>query len=234
NHDDAHVLTARAAAVFHFLNQEGLPMAKKKTSVILIHGKAGPRAARQLLLAQNDYKVAAMDQATGLVESYQDAKPDLVVMDSILPDGPDPFAATKKLRQRFSDSKVVFLAASSTSSHINQAAAVGANGMLLNSDSPEAFLQGLRRVAEGEDGFSPELKKRLAKSNGSLASKLSPREREVLCLLARDHSVKDVGLLLGVAPTTVETHRQSIRSKLDVRGAAGMARFAVREGLVEP
>ncbi|MEK6238556.1 MAG: response regulator transcription factor, partial [Planctomycetales bacterium] len=177
-----------------------------------------------------------VDKATSTPAMAKAKKPDLILMDTIIP-GSDPFPAGAKILKGSPTTKLVYYCDMCSDNMLDQAIEVGASGFIAKSESPERLVLGLRQIAEGETYFSPEMERRLVKTRGlrprSRLSTLSPREREVLRHLAEDYSVQDTAKILGVAPTTVETHRQSIRAKLDIRGAAGMARFAIREGLME-
>jgi two-component system NarL family response regulator len=147
----------------------------------------------------------------------------------------DPFALATKLAPK----GVVMYADQANDSIMDVAVKIGARGVFTTTEGLDQIVVGVKCLLDdGEEMYmSSDLSQRLVKTRGlqprSRLSTLSPRERAVLCHLAEDYSVQDTAKILEVAPTTVETHRQSIRAKLDIRGAAGMCRFAIREGLME-
>lgn len=212
-------------------------MPKKKASVLIADDHQANSAGLQLLLEKHGFNViATVDRAATAVTVAKTTPPDIVLMDTVMP-GSDSFAAAEKIMKNSPETKVVFYSAETGDKMLDRAIDLKAAGVISKEESAEHLIFGLQQVLGGQSYFSPDLKKRLVRTRGiqprSRLSTLSPREQEVLCYLAQDYSVREVAQELGVRPTTIETHRQSLRAKLDLRGAAGMARFAIREGLLE-
>lgn len=217
---------------------EKLGMAKKKPTILLVDDHLANAAGLALLLDKHGFQVVGqLDRAQNAMTFCKESPPELVLMDTAMP-GTDPFTAAEKILKSDPEIKLVFYAGEVGDQMLDRALEIKAHGFITKQQDDQALVFGLQQVANGQSYFSPELQKRLVRTRGikprSRLSTLSPREREVLMYLAQDYSVVEVATELGVRPTTIETHRQSLRAKLDVRGAAGMARFAIREGLLEP
>jgi DNA-binding NarL/FixJ family response regulator len=174
-------------------------------------------------------------------------RPDLVVMDISMPDlnGID---ATRKLLARHPGLKVVALSMNADRRYVTAMFGAGAVGYLVKSSASEELIQAIRAVCSNLKYVSPAIAGNLVDdfvtyacaaqlpSNASSARStggkpLSPREREVLQLLAEGKSSKDIAAQLNVAATTVETHRRQIMDKLQLRTIAELTKYAVREGL---
>lgn len=211
-------------------------MPKKKPSVLIADDHQAISAGLQLLLQKHGFTVDAVDRAALAVTHAKSSPPDVVLMDTVMP-GSDSFAAAEKIMKNSPDTKVVFYSASTGDTTLDCVKNIKAAGLISKEESADRLVAALNQVLAGQEYFSPDLDKRMVRTRSiqprSRLSTLSPREREVLRLLAQDYSVRDVANELNVKPTTIETHRQSLRAKLDLRGAAGMAKFAIQEGLLE-
>ena len=174
-------------------------------------------------------------------------RPDVVVMDISMPDlnGID---ATRKLLARYPGMKVVGLSMNADRRYVTAMFAAGAVGYLVKSCASEELIQAIRAVAANLKYVSPaiagsfvdefvthagaaQLPVSSSPGRPSGGKPLSPREREVLQLLAEGKSSKDIAARLEVAATTVETHRRQIMDKLQLRTIAELTKYAVREGL---
>lgn len=173
--------------------------------------------------------------------------PDVVVMDVSMPDlnGID---ATRQLVARHRGIKVVGLSMNADRRYVTAMFAAGAVGYLLKSSASEELMQALRAVGVNLKYVSPAIAgsfvddfmthgggtgvaASFAPAKSPSGKPLSPREREVLQLLAEGRSSKDIAVRLDVAATTVETHRRQIMDKLQIRTIAELTKYAVREGL---
>jgi DNA-binding NarL/FixJ family response regulator len=173
--------------------------------------------------------------------------PEVVVMDISMPDlnGVD---ATRKLLAKFPSIKVVGLSMNADRRYVTAMFAAGAVGYLVKSSAAEELIQAIRAVAANLKYVSPaiagsfvddfvthagaaQFPSGIASARSTGSKPLSPREREVLQLLAEGKSSKDIAAQLDVAATTVETHRRQIMDKLQLRTIAELTKYAVREGL---
>lgn len=174
-------------------------------------------------------------------------KPDVVVMDISMPElnGID---ATRLLLAEAPGIKVIGLSMNSDRRYVIAMFAAGAVGYLLKSSASEELIQAVRAVASNLKYVSPSVVGSFVDdciaragepadatsrhgTGPASARPLSPREREVLQLLAEGRSSKDIAARLDIAGTTVETHRRQIMDKLGLRTVAELTKYAVREGL---
>ncbi len=198
---------------------------------------------RKLLEAETDIQVVG-EAATGreTVALTRRLRPAVVVMDIAMP-FLNGLEATRQIRQRFPDTRVVILSAHSDDAYVEQATASGACGFLLKQTSAPVLARAIREAAEGKSCFSPSIDKQLRNhfepsSNraGLLRKKghrLSSREVEVLQLIAEGQPNKRVAAELGISVKTVEKHRQRLMQKLNIHDTAGLTRYAIAAGIIE-
>jgi len=165
-------------------------------------------------------------------------RPEIVVMDISMPDlnGID---ATRRLVAEIPRIKVIALSMNSDRRYVLAMFQAGAVGYLLKNAAAEELIQAVRAVASDLTYVSPSIARvvvyRLVEGGPAPLEKapkgLSPREREVLQLLAEGESSKDIANHLDVAVATVETHRRQIMDKLGLRTIAELTKYAIREGL---
>ena len=163
-----------------------------------------------------------------------DVPPDLVVMDLQMP-GTDGFEATRRLRHALPATPVVVLTLLDDPPSIVTALRAGASGYVVKGTDPEDLFRSLREAHAGGTFFAPAVARHVlghfAPEHASLRQ-LTPREREVLQVLAEGHSKAGIAERLFVSPHTVDTHLRSVYDKLHVRTAAQAAAVGVREGLI--
>lgn len=170
-----------------------------------------------------------------------ETRPDIVVLDLSLP-GAGGLEVTARLRQSLPDIRVLILSVHDHPEYVLGAVRAGAQGYLRKDTSPAELREGLRAVARGESYFSPPVARHLtaavrgdspAADAGTRLAKLTPREREVLAGIAAGETSRAIALRLGLSPRTVESHRESLARKLDIKTVAGLTRFAVEAGMVK-
>ena len=186
--------------------------------------------------------VAAVPDAGQALAMLRSQPVDVLVLDIDMP-GLSPFAAARQVREQFPATRVVFLSAYLRDGYLAQALAVEAAGYLVKEDAPEAIVAGLRLAARGRIAFSPAVRARLVAHRGGVAlsdapagrlSLLTPRELEVLRYLASGLSRKELARTMQISAKTVEQHCDHLMQKLGIHDRVELARFAIREGLVEP
>lgn len=175
-------------------------------------------------------KAGTADEAIAAVGA---TNPDIVVSDLHMPGG----GGIKVARTVGAVTKVVILTVSETERDLLDAVAAGAVGYLVKSTSPAELRSALLRAAAGEPVFAPALAslvlgefRRLAKQSSD-SQPLSDREREVLQLVARGHSYKEIGAQLFIAEKTVENHVRNILAKLHLNRRQELVRYALEHGI---
>jgi DNA-binding NarL/FixJ family response regulator len=194
---------------------------------------------RALIENQAGMKVIAeADNGRETVRLARDLLPDLVIMDIGMPDlnGID---ATRQIAAELPDVKVIALSMHSDRRFVVQMFRAGASGYLLKDCAFEELARAVNAVLKNQTYLSPAVAgpvmedyiHRLSTLDNIAYPILSPREREVLQLLAEGRSTKETASLLCVSTKTVETHRQQIMSKLNIHTTAELIKYAIREGL---
>jgi DNA-binding NarL/FixJ family response regulator len=166
-------------------------------------------------------------------------KPDVALLDIAMPslNGLEVAMRAAAVAPR---TRLVILSMHGDPGHVAQALRAGVAGYLLKDAAVDELPLLLRAVARGETYLSPAISSQvvagfLARSSDVSAGgddRLTPRQREILQLIAEGKSSKEVAHLLAISLKTVETHRAQIMSRLEIRDLAGLVRYAVRTGLV--
>lgn len=194
---------------------------------------------RALLEKEPDMEVAGeADNGRRALELAQELSPEVVVMDISMPDL-NGIEATRKLIAAQPQTKVVALSIHSDKRFVMRMFEAGASGYLLKECAFEELVSAIKEVVAGRTYVSPDIGgailrdyvRQMALSGTAVLSTLTPREREVLQLLAEGKATKEIAAHINVSVKTVDTHRQHIMEKLDVHSIAELTKYAVREGL---
>ncbi len=169
-----------------------------------------------------------------LLEMVEAEEPDVVVLDARIP-GQPVIETARLLSSRHPQVGVLVLSAYNRQEYVVGLLEAGALGYLLKDDSPEALVRGIRAVAQGKAWISPRVEEelvRVLRRGGRPASGLSPREKEVLKLMARGYTNLQIAEALGLAGQTVKNHVRSVLGKLGARTRVQAVLRALAWGLV--
>ena len=163
--------------------------------------------------------------------------PDVALLDLAMP-GLNGLDAAREIMQSSAGTKVVILTQHNEEPYILEALRAGVHGYVLKSQSVSDVVQAIRDVTRGKLYVSPAISEVVVSAyRGQTrlpADLLTTREREVLQLVAEGKSTKQIAEILGIAQKTAESHRSHLMVKLGIHQVAGLVRYAVRRGLVQP
>lgn len=165
------------------------------------------------------------------------AQPHVVLMDIMMP-GLNGLDATARIVKEFPAVRVVMLSMNATEEYVLQAMRAGARGYLLKNVEPSELAQAIAAVARGETYLTAAVSKHViaayVQRTGAANSleRLTPRQREILQLVAEGHTTKEIASALTLSVKTIEMHRAQLMEALDIHDIAGLVRYAIRMGIV--
>jgi DNA-binding NarL/FixJ family response regulator len=192
---------------------------------------------RLLLERQPDIEVVA--EAADGVEARELAlreRPDLAILDVRMPKLTG-LQATREIREQAPETAVLILSMHDDERYLFEALKAGASGYVLKAQADTDLLAAIRAVERGEPFLTPEAQRSLIKDvleRGSSGEELTPREEEIVKLVAEAHTTKEIAGLLHLSEKTVENHRANAMRKLGMRDRVELVRYAIRRGLIEP
>jgi DNA-binding NarL/FixJ family response regulator len=214
--------------------------------VLIVDDQSLVRAGfRMILEAEEDIEVVG-EAADGreAIEETRRLRPDVVLMDVRMPEM-DGIEATRQLQDGGGSTKVVMLTTFDMDEYVYDALRAGASGFLLKDVPPEQLVAGIRAVASGDALLAPSITRRVieefvrrppdsARTPPPGLDELTPRETEVLTLIARGLSNAEIAKELVVSDTTVKTHVAHVLMKLNLRDRVQAVVLAYESGLVQP
>ena len=216
-----------------------------RVRVLIVDDDDLMRAGLRGILASDDAIELVGEAVDGREAAYRARllTPDVVLMDVRMPDL-DGISATRELLAAFPDVKVVILTTFEDDDYIFGALNAGASGFLLKRTRPEELIAGIHTVAAGDSLLSPSVTSRVIErmagqpqgdpALNSLLDELTPRETEVLGLVARGRSNAEIAADLVIEESTVKTHFKRVLVKLGVRDRVQAVIFAYESGLARP
>ncbi|HMJ05285.1 MAG TPA: response regulator transcription factor [Chthoniobacterales bacterium] len=185
--------------------------------------------------------LASVGTAAAALAACQEFTPNLLILDVNLPDQ-NGIEAVPAIKLVSPETHILLCTAFPTEDRIVDALRVGAKGFVEKTNSWDDFLVAVDRVARGDHYFSskstgvapPKAAAALSPSSRISLSSLSPREQEVIRLIARGSTSKEIANKLFISAATVETHRTNLMAKLGVRNVASLVLYAFQNGLVDP
>ncbi|MBP8953953.1 MAG: response regulator transcription factor [Armatimonadetes bacterium] len=187
-------------------------------------------------LLQREPDIAILAQAAdgeaawGLIETHQ---PDIAILDLAMPRATG-IEVARRVQAAALDTRVVLLTMHDDAATALQAQEAGVTGFVVKDNSFEELTLAVRTVAAGGTFVTPAVRAKLnaLRRNGAKPVALSPREREVIRLIAAGQSSKEIGRALAISPRTVDTYRDRLRDKLGLRSVAEVVLYAVQCGML--
>ena len=181
--------------------------------------------------------IAEASDGREAVRLAEKGDPDVAILDLAMPqlNGLD---AARQIVRSSPRTKAIILTMHTEDPYVLEALRAGVGGYVLKTQAAADLLQAIREVTRGAIYLSPGVSRALVDAYRARtdlpADPLSPREREVLQLVAEGKTTKEVAVALGVSTKTAETHRTRIMEKLDIHETANLVRYAIRRGIVRP
>jgi DNA-binding NarL/FixJ family response regulator len=200
------------------------------------------RGLRMILEAAPDLEVVA--EASDGIEAVDVAlreRPDLAILDVAMPRRTG-LQAARELARRLPETKLLMLSMHDVDRYFFEALKAGASGYVLKTVADRDLVEACRAVLRGESFLYPPAVRAILRDHLQAAAAgettredpLTPRELEVVKLVAEAHSTDQIAELLVISPRTVERHRENILAKLGMSDRVELTRYAIRRGLVEP
>ena len=219
-------------------------MTDDRVRVLLVDDDDLMRAGLRSVLSSDDTIEVAGEAGDGgeALDRVRETQPHVVLMDIRMP-GVDGISATREVLAGSVDVKVVVLTTFEDDDYIFDALSAGASGFLLKRTKPEELISAIHAVAEGDSLLSPSVTRRVidrmatqpvAGLSGARLEKLTPREREVLELIGRGLSNREIAESFVIEESTVKTHVKRILMKLGLRDRVQAVILAYETGLIRP
>lgn len=206
--------------------------------IVLAEDHVLVRQGLRSLLDREGYQVVGEgsdgQEALKFVTSLQ---PDIAIMDITMPllNG---INAAREMHRSSPKTKAILLTQHDEDEYVSEALDAGVKGYVLKSQVASDLVEAIRQVSRGQVYLSPGVAQAVMnayrKKDDKPRDPLTPRERQVLQLIAESKSTKDVASLLGISVKTAESHRSRLMQKLDIHDTAGLVRYAVKRGMVQP
>ena len=195
---------------------------------------------RRLLESETDFQVVGeASDAIQALQKVREVHPDVVLMDIGMP-GMSSFEAARLIEKNSPGTRLIFLTMYEDEEYLLQSLDVGAAGYVLKDAPAPKLINAVREVHQGRKYLSPQVlgkvvafRSPLQGSHGQArSSTLTPREREVLKMIAEGNSVKEIASLLGLSIKTVEAHKFNLMRKLKIHNKAQLVTYAIRRKIV--
>lgn len=196
---------------------------------------------RMLLEAQPDMEIVAeVENGLQAVNQALALQPDIVLMDVMMPEM-NGIEATRKIKELLPQTAVVALTMYEDEQYFYEMLRAGASGYVPKRAAPDVLVSAIHAVSEGEIYLYPSVTAHLvndylereAGNQASVLADLTPRELEVMSLIADGLSNPEIGEKLGISVKTVDRHRENIMRKLGVHSRIDLVKYAIKEGLID-
>ncbi len=206
--------------------------------VILADDHLIVRQGLRLVLEKEQIEVLG-EASDGLdaIRLIRELLPEIAVLDLDMP-GLDGLAVLREAARLSPRTRAIILTRHMEEPYAVEALRIGARGYVLKTQASTDLVAAIRHVDRGEMYLSPKISQAVVRSflnnTEGVNGQLSVRERQVLQLVGEGHSTKKIASLLGISAKTADTHRTKLMEKLDIHQTAGLVRYAIRNGLLDP
>jgi DNA-binding NarL/FixJ family response regulator len=192
----------------------------------------------RLLLAPEFDLVGSVEDGQQLLAAAKTLKPDVILLDISMPrlNGID---AARRLRKLLPSAKLIFVTMHADADYVAEAFRAGAMGYILKRSAASELLTAIRAVLKGNHYVSPLVTRNAldflissSKPQGKFSDRLTPRQREVLQLVAEGRSRKEIACILSISVKTVEFHKSKLMRELNLQTAADFTRYAIEHGII--
>jgi DNA-binding NarL/FixJ family response regulator len=194
------------------------------------------QGVRALLERQGFSIVGEAADGNEAVRLVKELKPDVAVLDVAMPSW-NGIDAAREISRVCPETRTIILTMFNEDHRLVEALRAGVSGYLLKTRAAEDLELAIREVCRGgvylSRGLSQDIVEAYLNRKPLAAAELSPRERQVLQLVAEGKTTKEVAVALGVSVKTAESHRTRVMSKLDIHETAGLVRYAIRNGIIQ-
>lgn len=197
---------------------------------------------RRVLEAESDIKIVGeASNASEAVARVRELHPDVVLIDIGMP-GMSSFEAARVITRESPGTRLIFLTMYEDEEYLLQCLDAGASGYILKDAPGPKLITAVREVSQGRKYLSPQVLGKLvddlrARSQGpqivARSSTLTPREREVVKMIAEGNSVKEIAAMLGLSVKTIEAHKFNLMRKLNIHNKAQLVTYAIQKKIVK-
>jgi two-component system response regulator NreC len=214
-----------------------------KIKLILVDDHAVVRSGlRMLLEAQPGIEIVGeAETGSEALKKVKSLRPDIVLMDITMPDM-NGIEATRRIKESYPDTTVLALTMHEDDQYFFEMLNAGASGYVPKRAAPDELVTAIRTVSRGEVFLYPSLATRLVQDylrraesgdQPMIRDELTPREREVLILIAEGLTNAEIAQKLVISPKTVDRHRENIMRKLNLHSRIDLVKYAIKKGLIE-
>lgn len=219
----------------------GYIMSEKNRIVIAEDHTILREGLRSLLSSHPDFEIVGeAEDGREAIRCVENLSPDLVLMDLSMP-RMNGMGAIREIKKRFPETKILALTVHKTEEYVLATLEAGSDGYLLKDATHEELVIAIRSVLKGKPYLSPGISDRVIEGylegqkfvgSSTLLDTLTPREQEILQLIAEGYKNKEISEHLCISIKTVDKHRTNLMQKLDLHNASALTAFAIERGLV--
>ncbi len=205
--------------------------------VLLVDDHTILRQGIHALLAREPDIVVVGEASDGLeaLDQVSRLKPHVVIMDLVMPHM-NGLEATRQIRELYPDVRILILSMYDDDEYVREIIQAGAAGYVLKRVATEDLVKAIHEVSRGSSFLYPPIAAKLidyvrSVQGGDDVESLTPREREVVTLIAEGNTNQGIAKILGLSRKTVESHRANIMRKLEVHDVTDLVKYAIRKGL---